>query len=41
MKKDKENKRKEKKFLKARSNIRCGQSRAEKLAAFRQGFFDK
>jgi hypothetical protein len=41
MKKEQTNKQQEKKFLKARSNIRCGQSQADKIAAFKKGFFKK
>jgi len=32
---------KEKKFIKVKSNLRCGQSKADKLAAFKRGFFQK
>jgi hypothetical protein len=41
MKKDQTNKRKEKSFLKTKSNLRCGQSQADKIAAFKKGFFKK
>ncbi|KPA12490.1 hypothetical protein MHK_007302 [Candidatus Magnetomorum sp. HK-1] len=37
----KSNKSKEKTFIKAQSNLRCGQSQAEKIAAFKRGFFKR
>jgi len=32
---------KETAFIKAKTNLHCGQSRADKIAAFKRGFFKR